>query len=134
MSMSNDRSKPTASVSHFTHNGIRTGDLLVDLCSTACLQASSAQLSSALTSCLYWKQRSSWRRAVEGVKVEEEEDGGGKEDVGEENYFCAALAAVQRWRRCTDLHELITRFDDRGTITEVRQQAAAVVSLRTFNC
>lgn len=103
MSMTNDRSKATASVSHFTHNGRRTGDPLSprwtsalppDLLLPACLLASSPPLSSALTSCLYWKQsgrkRSSWQRAAGGEKEEEEKE------VEVENYFCAPLAAVHR--------------------------------------
>lgn len=81
MSTSNDRSQTTASVSHFTHNGTRTGDTLVDLCSTACLPAfrlalrSSAQLSSHFLLVLETKlqvkklqEESSWRR-----------EGGGRE-------------------------------------------------------
>lgn len=126
MSMSNDRSKTTASVSHFTHNGIRAGDPLEYLCSTVCLlaiQLSAAQLSSHFLLVLETKRQkkdlleeSSWRSAGGGGEWREEEE------VEEENYFCAAPAAVQWWRRCTDLHEIITRFDDRGTITKLRQQ------------
>lgn len=107
-------------------------DRLVDLCSTACLPAFRLALPrSALTSCLYWKQRSSWRRAAGRVKVEEE-NGWGEEEVEEENYFCVAPAAVRRWRRCTDLHEVITRSDDRGTISELRQQPPCLRG--PFNC
>lgn len=52
----------------------------------------------------------------------EEQDGRWRKKVEVENYFCAARGAAQCWRRCADLDEVITRFDDGGTISELRQQ------------
>lgn len=134
MSMFNDRSKTTASVNHFTHNGIRTDDPLVELywppfaaCLPACLPGCTLTLGSSaqlpLPVCIGNKVAGKGARGgeqLDGVKMEEKD--GQEEEVEVENYSCATLAAVRWWRRCADLHEVITRFDDRGTITELCQQ------------
>lgn len=114
--MTNDRSKATASVSHFTHNGRRTGDPLSPRWTSAlpprplaaCLpagQLSAAQLSSDFLFVLETKRQeeellaeSSWRR----------EGGGGERSGGGELFLCGPGGRAQR--RCTDLHEVITRF------------------------